>query len=109
MTDKDFQHPVNKLFISACKALAREFCDTLGVSDHPADAWWVDFGGTFSFQCAEYFIDSSDMMRVIETRMTWEEFAEWYGYWAENEGKISLRSWLIGARPETLNNKSEQL
>lgn len=102
-----FTNSVNRDFMAACDRLAAHFCSTLGISASSSDAWWVSYGGLFAFQCGEMFIHAEDMMRVIEHRMTWEAFSEWYYQWNDMDkdgnplpGRVNLNSWLMGARPD---------
>lgn len=118
MTEK-FKNRINLTYINACNKLALHFCSTLGVSPSSDDTWWVSYGGLFAFQCGEMFIHAEDMMRVIEHRMTWEDFSEWYSQWTDYDSdgnplpnRVSLNSWLMGARPgitqdEQINAKFE--
>lgn len=114
MTQKH-RHKASIAFISACEQLARAFCDTLGISRHSDGCWWVDYGGTFAFQCGEMFAGAEDMMLVIENGMSWEDFVEWYYQFydfdhetlEQKPNRINLRSWLMGARPEMLNENTD--
>lgn len=118
MTEK-FKNRINLTYINACNKLALHFCSTLGVSPSSDDTWWVSYGGLFAFQCVEMFIHAEDMMRVIEHRMTWEDFSDWYSQWTDYDSdgnplpnRVSLNSWLMGARPgitqdEQINAKFE--
>ena len=103
MTDQKFSHIANVTFISACDNLAREFCDTLGISHRSDDCWWVSYGSVFAFQCGEMFTNAEDMMLVVEHRLTWEQWSEFYDQWTNSENHINLNSWLMGARPEVMN------
>lgn len=80
-----FTNSVNRDFMAACDRLAAHFCSTLGISASSSDAWWASYGGLFAFQCGEMFIHAEDMMRVIEHRMTWEDYIEFYGQ-RKNDG-----------------------
>lgn len=105
---KEFDNPINKHFINACELLAQEFCKTLDVSYHKDDCHWVDYGNTFAFQAGEMFIDACDMMLVVENKMDYDAFSEWYYQWIAYDEKtgeplphrINLNSWLMGARPK---------
>lgn len=110
--DHKFHNSFNCHFINACDQLAKEFCKTLDVSDHPGDAFWISYGVTFAFQCFEIFVNAEEMMLVIEHKMTYADFSEWYWEWVECDddgnplpGRISLNSWLMGAR---YNNDKEK-
>lgn len=107
-----FSNPVNGIFIRACGTLAREFCETLGVSDHDSDIYWVSYGNVFSFVGGDMFTNAEDMMLAIEHKMTYEEWAEWYYQWTDTDddshqlpNRVNLRSWLRGLRPETITDK----
>lgn len=109
---KQYQHPVNKLFASACDILATEFCRTLGISDSPDDIYWISYGNVLSFLGGEMFINAEDMLLVIESGMEWDDFSEWYWQWndfdhetfEQKPDRVNLRSWLMGARPGNPEN-----
>lgn len=112
MSVNKFSNPVNGIFIRACGTLAREFCETLGVSDHDSDIYWVSYGNVFSFVGGDMFTNAEDMMLAIEHKMTYEEWAEWYWQWTDTDddghqlpNRVNLRSWLSGLRPETITDK----
>lgn len=112
MSVNKFRNPVNGIFIRACGTLAKEFCDTLGVSDHKDDIHWVSYGNVFSFVGGEMFTNAEDVMLAIEHKMTYEEWAEWYYQWTDTDSdgnplpnRVNLRSWLMGARPEMMDGK----
>lgn len=95
-----FTNSVNRDFMAACDRLAAHFCSTLGISASSDDVWWVSYGNVFAFQCGEMYTNAEDMMLVIEHRMTWEDYLEFYGQWIESEHHINLNSWLMGLRLE---------
>ncbi len=100
MNKEDYRQLANVNFIRACEGLARAFCDQLDISHRPENVWWIDYGGTFAFNCGEMFVNAADMMLVVEHKLTWEQFSEFYDQWVSSEGRINLNSWLMGARPE---------
>lgn len=117
MTEK-FTNRINLAFINDCDELALHFCSTLGVSPSSDDTWWVSYGGLFAFQCGEMFINAEDMMRVVEHRMTWEDFSEWYSQWTDYDSdgngnplpnRVNLNSWLMGARPDMITDNTDKL
>ena len=114
MTEK-FTNCINLAFINACDKLALHFCSTLGVSASSSDTWWVSYGSLFCFLGGEMFINAEDMMLVIEHRMTWEDFSEWYWQWNDMDkdgnplpNRVNLNSWLMGARPEMITDNIDK-
>ena len=107
---KQYQHPVNKLFASACDILATEFCRTLGISDSPGDIYWISYGNVLSFLGGDMFTNAEDMMLVIENEMSWDDYSEWYWQWIDADdgnplpNHVNLNSWLMGARPGNPEN-----
>lgn len=65
-------------------------------------AWyWVggDIGGVCGFEDCD-FLSAEDMARIVESGMTYDEYAEWRDANLEHEQHINLRSWMKGARHE---------
>lgn len=106
MTKKPKPTPVTKDFRHACTMLAFAFLHHFKLSDSPDDAWWVgdEPGDTFCFNGGDMFTNTTDMVLALEHNLTWKEWCRWYDAWTDKEGKINLRSWIMGARPEHLNN-----
>lgn len=72
------------------------------------DTYWIvgRVGGVLDIQFY-YAIDMDELRYIVDNAMSFEEFDEWYEQWmdTENENRINIRSWLMGARPELFNNK----
>ena len=63
------------------------------------DWYWVggDIGGVCGFEDCD-FLSAEDMARIVESGMTYDEYAEWRDANLEHEQHINLRSWMKGAR-----------
>lgn len=114
MTEK-FTNCINLAFINDCDKLALHFCSTLGISASSSDTWWVRYGSLFCFLGGKMFINAEDMMLVIEHRMTWEDFREWYWQWNDMDkdgnplqNRVNLNSWLMGASPDMITDNKDR-
>ena len=61
--------------------------------------YWVadEVGGACDFDDADV-LNAEDMVRVIESNMTYEQYSEWREANLDNNRYINLKSWLMGAR-----------
>lgn len=89
-----------------CEEYRLRFCNQFGIDWH--DTYWIldRIGG--GLDIIEYYVIDMDELRyIVDHSMSFEDFEEWYEQWmdTENEKRINLRSWLMGARPELFNNK----
>lgn len=86
-----------KKYKDACNLLASIVNDQL--FDGCRDWYWVgdEVGGLCDFTGTD-FLSPEDMVRIIENRTTYDEYAEWRDANIENKKFINLRSWLMGAR-----------
>lgn len=87
------------MFRNACNLLATLVNEQL--FDGSRSWYWIgdDVGGTCDFE-GEDFLSPEDMVRIIEHRMTYDEYADWRNANLDNNRYINLKSWLMGARHE---------
>lgn len=90
-----------KAFRTACNNLAE------AVNQHLFEGtrtfYWVaeDTGGMCDFE-DEDFLSPEDMIRILKTGMTYDEYAEWRDANMANDRYINLASWLKGLRHNML-------
>lgn len=96
-------------------AAFREACDRLAravnfqLFDGERDHSWVgdEAGGMCDFGDSD-FLSPEDMARILESGMTYDEYAEWCDANIDNEQYINLASWLKGCRHDMLKKKEEK-
>lgn len=47
------------------------------------------------------FLQVTDMIRILELNVSYDDYAKWRDYNIDHDQHINLKSWLMGARPET--------
>ena len=95
--------------------LFRESCDRLAalVNDQLFDGcrkwYWIgdEVGGVCDFDCIDV-LNPEDMVRIIENKMTYDEYAEWRDANIDNNRYINLKSWLMGARHYMFKEKKTE-
>lgn len=121
-------NPLVKAYEESCEAMAREvyskiIMDGEEYTPNADDYYWVadivgglcDFGDTM-------FLSPEDMAIILERDVTYDELRDWQEYnLAHYEEKveeanhperapfINLDSWLMGARPDMLGLKKDEL
>lgn len=92
---------LHKAYESVCDTYAQRLIEQLGLRKD--DAYWVsdEIGSTFAYG-DNYFLTMEEIVLLVDNCIGYDEFAEWYNQWTEfdNENRINLRSWIMGARPE---------
>ena len=70
--------------------------------------YWIgdDIGGACDFEEAD-ILNPDDMVRIIENRTTYDEYAEWRDGNLDHAQYINLKSWLMGARHEMFNQNND--
>ena len=94
--------------------LFRDSCDRLAalVNDQLFDGcrkwYWIgnEVGGACDFDECDV-LNPEDMVRIIENRMTYDEYAEWRDANIDNNRYINLKSWLMGLRHDMLDKGKE--
>ena len=90
----------------ACEEYRLRLCNQFGIDWN--DTYWIAgrVGGVLDIQ-SYYAIDMDELRYIVDNSMTFEDFEEWYEQWmdTENENRINIRSWLMGARPELFKDK----
>lgn len=68
--------------------------------------YWIgdEVGGVCDFEDSDV-LNPEDMVRIIENGMSYDEYAEWNDANLDNDSYINLKSWLMGARHNMLNDK----
>ena len=93
-------------FENICDEYRLRLCNQFGISY--SDTYWIvdRVGGVLDIQ-SYYAIDMDELRYIVDHSMSFEDFEEWYEQWmdTENENRINIRSWLIGARPELFKDK----
>lgn len=70
--------------------------------------YWIgdDVGGACDYEEAD-ILNPDDMVRIIENRTTYDEYAEWRDANLDHAQYINLKSWLMGARHEMFNKDND--
>ena len=100
---------------SKAPSVVREFkkaCDDLAelVSEQLFDGcrewYWIgdEVGGACDFEECDV-LNPEDMVRIIENRITYDEYAEWREANLDHAQYINLKSWLMGARHYMLDKE----
>ena len=101
MDKKKREHGMSavSMFRNACNLIATLVNEQL--FDGSRSWFWIgdDVGGICDFEETD-FLSPEDMVRIIEHRMTYDEYAEWRNANLDNGRYINLKSWLMGARHE---------
>ncbi len=95
-----------KKYKDACNLLASIVNDQL--FDGLCEWCWVsdEVGGLCDFGETD-FLSPEDMVRIIENDITYKQYAEWLDANIENKKFINLRSWLMGARHNMIQNEND--
>ena len=90
---------------TACNELAASVNQQL--FDGCRQWYWVggDVGGVCDFEDVDV-LNLEDMVLIIEKNMTYDEYAEWRNANIDNNQYINLKSWLMGMRPDLVNDNS---
>ena len=69
--------------------------------------YWIGdaVGGVCDFEECDV-LKPDDMVRIIESNMTYDEYAEWRDANLDNNRYINLKSWLMGMRHDMLDKNS---
>lgn len=92
----------------------REACDRLAhatnrqLFDGERTFSWVGdtIGGTCDFDDND-FLSPEDMVRILDSGMTYDEYAEWRDANLDNDQYINLASWLKGLRHDMLKKEEK--
>lgn len=95
--------------------LFRESCDRLAelVNEQLFDGcrkwYWIgdEVGGACDFEECDV-LNPEDMVRVIESGLTYDQYAEWRDANLDNNRYINLKLWMMGARHDMLKEEKEQ-
>ena len=95
--------------------LFRESCDRLAelVNQQLFDGcrkwYWIgnEVGGLCDFEDCDV-LKPEDMVLIVETNMTYDEYAEWRDANLNNNYYIHLKSWLMGERHDMFKEDKEQ-
>ena len=72
--------------------------------------WYLvcdEVGGLCDFMDTD-FLSPEEMVRIIENKMTYDEYAEWREANIDNNRYIDLKSWLMGLRHDMLNKNDNE-
>lgn len=94
-----------KKYKDACNLLASIVNDQL--FDGLREWYWVgdEVGGMCDFGDID-FLCPKDMVCIIENGLTYDEYAKWREANLDNNRYINLKSWLMGARHNMIQNDS---
>ena len=69
--------------------------------------YWIgdEVGGACDFEDCDV-LNPEDMVRIIENGLTYDEYAEWRDANLDDGRYINIKSWLMGARNNILDKKS---
>lgn len=95
--------------------LFRESCDRLAylVNEQLFDGcrkwYWIggEVGGACDFEECDV-LNPEDMVRIIESGLTYDQYAEWRDANLDNNRYINLKLWMMGARHDMLKEEKEQ-
>lgn len=89
-----------------CEEYRIRLCKQFGISC--SDTYWIAgrVGCELDIQ-SYYVVDMEEIIYIVESFMTFEEFEEWYDQWIniDDENRINLMSWKIGSRPKLFKDK----
>ena len=104
--DNEIKNKVVTMFHSYCNQLATLVNDQL--FDGCRKWYWIgdEVGGACDFEESDV-LNPEDMVRIIESNMSYEEYAEWRDANLDNNRYINLKSWLMGARHYMLDKEKE--
>ena len=96
-----------ELFRVACDGLATAVNEQL--FDGCRKWYWIDneVGGLCDFKDCDV-LKPEAMVLMIETNMTYDQYAEWREANLANCRYIDLKSWLMGLRHDMLKEENEQ-
>ena len=94
------------MFHNACNLLATLVNEQL--FEGTRTWYWIgdDVGGVCDFEECD-MLNPDDMVRIIENKMTYDEYAEWRDANLDNGRYINLKSWLFGLRHDMLDKEKE--
>lgn len=97
-----------KNFREGCNNLAKVVNGQL--FDGCRDWYWVgdDVGGVCDFEEAD-LLNADDMARIVESGMSYDDYAEWRDANLDHEQYINLRSWMMGARHGMCGHKEPEV
>ena len=104
--DNENKNMVVTMFHSYCNRLATLVNEQL--FDGCRKWYWIgdEVGGACDFEESDV-LNPEDMVRIIENKMTYDEYAEWRDANLDNNRYINLKSWLMGARHYMLDKEKE--
>lgn len=95
--------------------LFRESCDRLAelVNEQLFDGcrkwYWIgeEVGGACDFEECDV-LNPEEMVRIIESGLTYDQYAEWRDANLDNNRYINLKLWMMGARHDMLKEENEK-
>ena len=71
--------------------------------------YWIggEAGGTCDFDDID-FLNPDDMVRILKSGMTYDQYAEWRNANVDHQQYINLSSWLQGLRHNMLTSKKNK-
>ena len=72
--------------------------------------YWIGegVGGACDFEECDV-LNPDDMVRIIENKMTYDEYAEWRDANLDDGRYINLKSWLMGARHDMFKEEKSNM
>ena len=101
-----FKKKTVELFRVACDGLATSVNQQL--FNGFRKWYWIgnEVSGVCDFEDCDV-LKPEDMVRIIESNMTYDEYAEWRDANLDNNHYINLKSWLMGLRHDMLDKSKE--
>lgn len=103
--DKAKKSDAVQSFKDACNALAEVVNKQL--FDGSRKWYWIgdEVGGACDYEETD-ILNPDDMVRIIESKLTYDEYAEWRDANLDHASYINLHSWLMGARHKMFKNNT---
>jgi hypothetical protein len=98
---KKKQEKTIKQYHNACNLLACAVNDQLFDGERQWYRIGNEVGGLCDFDDTDA-LKPEEMVRIIESGMTYDEYAEWRDANIDNNNYINLKSWLMGLRHEMI-------
>lgn len=94
-------------FKDACNDIAEAVNKQL--FDGSRKRYWIgdDVGGACDFEEAD-ILNPEDMVRILEHKISYDEYAEWREANLDHTRYINLKSWLMGARHEMFKEENNK-
>jgi hypothetical protein len=98
---------LRRAYEDICEEYAKRMCERFGI-DYDTCFWVCDEVGTvFCADNIDFSLGMDDIIFIVEKRLSWDDFWEYWSYNMEetlkyklNSFPINMKSWFNGYRPE---------